>query len=639
MAGVMYLGNQMVSPVIVQGNAEYVGRELTQGGKYQVVQGTSYTMPDAVKDVGDDGCRFLFDGNDNITTFNSGSLENISGYNAFNNFFASSAIKNINFNSVRNVSGDYACSQLAYWCGSVETISFNSLESITGNNSFDAFAQHNEYEAGSAPIFSFNFDNLKTITGDGVFFQGIIYRKVKNIIFPSLETVIGDDVFDHFYREQADTLETIEFPKLKVVNGSFGRVLYSSNFLKLTTVDFSSLEELGEYGFNYFFGKRPTNISFIEFPKLKKLYSEALTTFAPTSLKVLIFRALNADSFGEYTNQFGGMLSGCSNCTVYFPSELEPIIGDWEDVWSGFGGTDTVVVFRAPMNLTIETIPENATISFNGCKEGNTLLSVENTSYYIVSNNENENVLCSEGNFIENDERTITINMGYYTYNKITINAGSSFDGSKLYWRDTPIELIEEETGIYSCYVNNVIGETLTYKNTGSTQYKPANQSFQTTGEDLTITYTPEERETQTFTRPNLTSNGTLGGSNFAVTASSVTDAYKAVDSSTSTAWSSANYSSDNWYVFYNPHKLSLNSITLTWSSSTYRAIEIVLYGSNDNNNWDQIGSYSTSNSSSYTLNAGGTGFYKYYKLVLTRSSYYIGIKNIVIDALEDISE
>jgi hypothetical protein len=291
------------------------------------------------------------------------------------------------------------------------------------------------------------------------------------------------------------------------------------------------------------------------------------------------------------------------------------------------------------MNLTIETIPENATISFNGCKEGNTLLSVENTSYYIVSNNENENVLCSEGNFIENDERTITINMGYYTYNKITINAGSSFDGSKLYWRDTPIELIEEETGIYSCYVNNVIGETLTYKNTGSTQYKPANQSFQTTGEDLTITYTPEERETQTFTRPNLTSNGTLGGSNFAVTASSVTDAYKAVDSSTSTAWSSANYSSDNWYVFYNPHKLSLNSITLTWSSSTYRAIEIVLYGSNDNNNWDQIGSYSTSNSSSYTLNAGGTGFYKYYKLVLTRSSYYIGIKNIVIDALEDISE
>jgi hypothetical protein len=39
------------------------------------------------------------------------------------------------------------------------------------------------------------------------------------------------------------------------------------------------------------------------------------------------------------------MLSGVSGAHVYFPSNLESVIGSWTDVTSGFGGTNTTVSF------------------------------------------------------------------------------------------------------------------------------------------------------------------------------------------------------------------------------------------------------------------------------------------------------
>jgi len=42
------------------------------------------------------------------------------------------------------------------------------------------------------------------------------------------------------------------------------------------------------------------------------------------------------------------MLSGCSNVTVHFPSNLQSVIGSWYDVQNGFGGTNTTVLFDLP---------------------------------------------------------------------------------------------------------------------------------------------------------------------------------------------------------------------------------------------------------------------------------------------------
>ena len=64
-----------------------------------------------------------------------------------------------------------------------------------------------------------------------------------------------------------------------------------------------------------------------------------------SSLTTVYFRSLTSQSFGSYTNQFNNMLYGCSNVTVHFPSNLESIIGNWEDVINGFGSASTIVAF------------------------------------------------------------------------------------------------------------------------------------------------------------------------------------------------------------------------------------------------------------------------------------------------------
>jgi hypothetical protein len=67
-----------------------------------------------------------------------------------------------------------------------------------------------------------------------------------------------------------------------------------------------------------------------------------------TGLTSLSFPALTSTSFGRYTNQFNGMLSGVTGCTVHFPSNLQSVIGSWSDVTAGFGGTNTTVLWDLP---------------------------------------------------------------------------------------------------------------------------------------------------------------------------------------------------------------------------------------------------------------------------------------------------
>lgn len=64
-----------------------------------------------------------------------------------------------------------------------------------------------------------------------------------------------------------------------------------------------------------------------------------------TKIKNIYFRALNSNSFGSHTHQFDSMLSGVTGCTVHFPSNLQSVIGNWSSVTSGFGGTNTTVLF------------------------------------------------------------------------------------------------------------------------------------------------------------------------------------------------------------------------------------------------------------------------------------------------------
>ena len=67
-----------------------------------------------------------------------------------------------------------------------------------------------------------------------------------------------------------------------------------------------------------------------------------------TKLKTLSFPALTSKSFGSDTGQFDEMLTSVTGCTVHFPSNLQSVIGSWSSVTSGFGGTNTTVLFDLP---------------------------------------------------------------------------------------------------------------------------------------------------------------------------------------------------------------------------------------------------------------------------------------------------
>jgi len=98
-----------------------------------------------------------------------------------------------------------------------------------------------------------------------------------------------------------------------------------------------------------------TMLKYISFPKLKNIaFSMALGgttgggTFYRTQITELRFPSLYSGSFGSYTNQFNYMLLSITGCTVHFPSNLQSVIGSWDSVTTGFGGTNTTVLFDLP---------------------------------------------------------------------------------------------------------------------------------------------------------------------------------------------------------------------------------------------------------------------------------------------------
>ena len=157
---------------------------------------------------------------------------------------------------------------------------------------------------------------------------------------------------------------------------------------------------------------------------------------------------------------------------------------------------------------------------------------------------------------------------------------------------------------------------------------------------------------TPAFTQPILGSNGTLGGSAFAVHANNVYsaeyDSFNVFTLDASKVYSSgANPSSGTvYFTIYNPIALKISKIAFTnvpsgLTSSSPKEIEI--QGSNNNSSWTTLKNYTNTdntNGSSWSVDISG-GYYKYYRIAIKSANTtqaYVNIGKIAITATTEYS-
>lgn len=124
--------------------------------------------------------------------------------------------------------------------------------------------------------------------------------------------------------------------------------------------------------------------------------------------------------------------------------------------------------------------------------------------------------------------------------------------------------------------------------------------------------------------RPNLTSNGTLGGNSFAVAADGAgASAYYAVDGNSTTY---AQVPRSGFFTFYNPTPLKVTRLDFTFLSadtSFKQGNTNFVQGSNNNSSWSiiPISTYPVGQTSSTYAIFNNNSYYKYYRILAYSNS------------------
>lgn len=157
-------------------------------------------------------------------------------------------------------------------------------------------------------------------------------------------------------------------------------------------------------------------------------------------------------------------------------------------------------------------------------------------------------------------------------------------------------------------------------------------------GEYKTYGVAPET----TFSQPVLSANGTLGGSSFAVIASSDFSVsyleYMACDSTTSTSWLGSGKTSE-YFIFYNPNALKVSNLNIrNRADYSYAITSYTILGSNNNSNWVTLTSGTNTNTAAngvwdIAIPSGNRDFYKYYKIYCADSAEHPCITTLIITA------
>lgn len=316
------------------------------------------------------------------------------------------------------------------------------------------------------------------------------------------------------------------------------------------------------------------------------------------------------------------------------------------DIWSTrFEKYKNYIVYRYPAIVNFNITPNNYNIYIDNELVQNNVdikLYKQTLSYVIYNPADTSNVYIGNiSGLKENDNISIVKNLTNITYNKITLSIGVSDLYVIFHCGDNIINTIENN-GEYYAYISGDIGTTLNYFIDGGNNYANQTDSVNLNGSDITINITLTPAVWLSWTRPNLTENGTLGVNSFAVSGNvtfSSHPAWHAMDDSSSTYWGAEwNAGSTREYSFYSATPLIVSELVIHYDGSR-KASNVVISASNDNSNWQTITSaYSVTTRSPYigTLTLTNSGIYTYYKLVFSGidETFGINIKDIQITAL-----
>ena len=197
---------------------------------------------------------------------------------------------------------------------------------LTGITTITEYALANAYKYSINLPTNLDLSGITTIKDYGCYgmFEGS--HSITNVNMSGLTSIGYPYAIDRMF--YGSSISSIDMSGLTSITASFpagtfnGRVF--GTCINLTSVTFPALAILtGNRSLYYWF-------------------------YECSSLTSLSFPALTSTSFGSYTSQFSNMLSGCSGVTVHFPSNLQSVIGSWNDVVNGFAGTNTTVLFDLP---------------------------------------------------------------------------------------------------------------------------------------------------------------------------------------------------------------------------------------------------------------------------------------------------
>lgn len=225
------------------------------------------------------------------TSFNLNGATDIYQYTLARAFSNCTNLTSVDLLSLTTISGSYGMCYCFNGCKGLTSVDLSSLTTISGSNAME------ECFSYCTNLTSVDLSSLTTISGGSAMSYCLSY---------------------------CTGLTSVDLPSLTTISGSYGMNFCFAGCANLTTVGLSSLTTIS--------GSGAMANCFWSCKKLTELRFPALQSFGTSTSTV---------------NQFSGMLTGVTGCTLHFPSNMQSEV-ERRTGYPNFGGTNTVVLFKLP---------------------------------------------------------------------------------------------------------------------------------------------------------------------------------------------------------------------------------------------------------------------------------------------------